>query len=161
MRISLLIDSPLTVLMHAMRGLDADVRREIAAQTKAAAQPIWTEETRARALSRLQSRLADSARVGVTQQNVFLRAGAVGKLSSGTGISSVAHAIEWGANPDKHVATRSRKGTPYDRRLGSAFGAPRRAGHVAMPAASDSIPRFASLWAQTAIRTVHERVERI
>lgn len=161
MRISLLIDSPLSVLMHAMQGLDSDVRREIAAQTKTVVGPIWAEETRMRPASRLQSRLAQSATVGVTQQNVFLRAGGVGKLSSGTGISTLALAIEFGANPNKQITTHSRKGRQYKRRLGPAFGGPRRGGHVAYPAATQAIPRIAALWIQTAVRTIHETIEDI
>ncbi|TFV82042.1 hypothetical protein E4V99_14000 [Microbacterium sp. dk485] len=161
MRISLLIDSPLAVLMHAMRGLDADVRKQIAQHTKGNAEPIWKDTTREQAGTRLQSRLAQSARVGVTQQNVFLRAGAVGRLSSGTAISDLAQAIEWGANPGKTVTTRSRKGTAYKRRLGPTFGAPRRSGHVAHPAAKVSVSRIASLWVQTAYRTIHEAIEKV
>ncbi|WP_460776014.1 hypothetical protein [Microbacterium sp. GXF7504] len=160
MRISLLIDSPLATLMHAMRGLDADVKKRIGQHTKAEAQPIWTETTREQALTRLQSRLAESARVGVTAQNVFLRAGAVGRLSSGTAISTIAKPAEWGADPAKPVKTRSKRGTAYQRRLGPSFGAPRRSGHVAMPAARISIARIASLWIQTAIRTIHESIEK-
>ncbi len=161
MQISLLIDSPLSVLMHAMRGLDPAVRRQIAAQTKGAVEPIWTEETRGRALSRLQSRLADSARVGVTQQNVFLRAGAVGRLSSGTAVSAIAEATEFGVGANKLIDTRSRKGTPYQRRVGGAFGPSRRGGNVAYPAAKESFSRIAALWVQTAVRTVHEEIEKV
>ena len=161
MRISLLIDSPLSVLAHAMRGLDADVRARIGTHTKAEAQPIWEETTRMQATSRLQSRLAQSARVGVTQQNVFLRAGGVGKLSSGTAVSSIAVPTEFGANPNKLISARSRKGTAYKRRLGTSFGGPRRGGHVAYPAAKQSIARIAALWVQTAARTIHETIEKV
>lgn len=161
MRISLLVDSPLTVLMHAMRGLDSDMRREIAAQTKGVAQPIWTETLQGHTASRLQSRLAQSGRVGVTQANVFLRAGAVGALSSGTRISAVAKAVEFGMSADAKIRTRSRTGTPYSRRAGAAFGMPRRNGNVVYPAARESLTRIASLWIQTAVRTIHETVEKV
>ncbi len=161
MRISLLVESPLRDLMLVMRGLDAAVRKEIGARTKPVAEVVWSETLREQALDRRQSALANSGRVGVTQQNVLLRAGGVGKLSSGTPVSAIAHATEWGANPAKQVTTRSRKGTRYTRRLGPTFGAPRRSGHVAMPAARISIRRIAGLWVQTAVRTIHESIERL
>jgi hypothetical protein len=96
----------------------------------------------------------------VTVQNVFLRAG-TGLLTNGTPIQVLAKPIEFGADPNRRVATRSRKGKAYTRRLGNAFGSPRRGGKVAYPAAKDSIPRFAALWIQTARRTVHEAIEKV
>lgn len=159
-RISLLIESPLTTLAHAMLQLEPDVKKQINKATKAAATPIWQESTRAQTSSRLQVRLADSARVGVTAQNVFLRAGAIGVLSSGTPIDRIAKPIEFGANPATPVATRSRTGTPYTRRLGPAFGRPRRGGYVAHPAFREAVGRLASAWVQTARRSVHEFVEK-
>lgn len=160
-RISLLVDSPLRTLAHAMNGLDTEVRRQIGQQTKKAAQPIWLESMRGHATDRMQVRLADSATVGVTTQNVFLRAGTTGKLSSGTPVSRVALPIEFGANPNKMVKVTPRNGKPYQRRLGTRFRPPRRGGYVAYPAARDSIPRFASLWVQTAYRTIHETIEKV
>ena len=159
-RISLLIESPLRTFALAMRGLDSEVRGQINKRTKPVAEPIWREATRGQVENRMQTRLADSARVGVTNANVFLRAGAIGRLSSGTPISVLAKAIEHGASPDTKVTTRSRTGTTYTRRLGGAFRLPRRGGYVAHPAARQVISRLASLWIQTAIRTVHETIEK-
>lgn len=157
-RISLLIESPLTTLAQAMLGLDGEVKRQIGAATKSAAEPIWRESVRANALTRLQTRLSDSARVGVTAQNVFLRAGGVGRLSSGTPIAEVTGGIEFGAAPTS-VVTVKRGGTTYTRRLGNTFGPPRSRGKVAYPAVRAGIPRFAALWIQTAARVVHELIE--
>ena len=159
--ISLLVDSPLRTLAHAMRGLDTEVKKQIGAATKKAALPIWQETTRGQVTTRLQSRLADSARVGVTTQNVFLRAGTTGVSRIKTRRGVLAKAIEFGASPDSTVQTRSRRGTPYKRRMGRGFGLPRRRGYVAHPAAAESISRFASLWVQTARRTIHETVEKV
>ncbi len=160
-RISLLVDSPLRTLAHAMNGLDTEVRRQIGAATKAAAQPIWLESARGHATDRMQVRLADSATVGVTTQNVFLRAGSKGALSSGTPVSRVAHAIAFGANPNKMVKVNPRNAAAYQRRMGTRFRLPRRGGYVIYPAARDSIPRFARLWVQTAHRTIHETIEKV
>lgn len=159
-RISLLIDSPLRTMLIAARSVTADVNKEIASRTKAAGQPIWFEEVREGAKTRRQQRvLVDSARVGATQRNVFLRSGGVGTLRSGTPVSDLASVEEFGANPNKLISTRSRAGTLYTRRAGSSFPAPRRGGHVVYPAASRSILRFASLWIQTATRTLLDKLE--
>lgn len=161
-RISLLIDSPLRDLAHAMQGLDTEVRSQIGTHTKNTAQPIWADETKARAATRLQVRaLGDTARVGVTVQNVFLRAGAVGQLSSGTPAAVLARAVEFGSPPGRPVSTRSRAGTAYKRRMGTAFGPRVKGGNIVYPAARDAIPRFASLWVQTAIRCIHESIEEV
>ncbi len=146
--------------MQAMSGLDKDVRTQIGRHTKAAAQPIWSEVTRAQVTTRLQTRLAASARAGVTTRNVFFRAGGTGKIGA-TPLSRLALAIEFGAHPDTKVATRSRKGTPYTRRMGGGFRLPRSRGYVAYPASSEAIPRVAALWVQTAVRTVHESLEKV
>lgn len=159
-RISLLVDSPLRDMLIAVRGVPAEVRSRINTHTKSAAEPIWTDETRGRAHTRIQQRaLVDSARVGVTSRNVFLRSGAVGRLSSGAPVSAIAKAAEFGASPNTKVQTRSRRGKRYTRRMGPAFGAPVRGGRVVYRAAADAIPRFASLWVQTATRTVLDALE--
>lgn len=158
--ISLLIDSPLPRALQLARSLDKEVRTQIGRHTKAAAQPIWAEETRGQVTTRLQTRLADSARVGVTTRNVFLRAGGTGKIGT-TPLTRLARAIEHGAHPDKKITTRSRKGTEYTRRMGGGFKLPRSRGYVAYPASSESIPRIASLWVQTTVRTIHETFEKV
>lgn len=159
-RISLLVDSPLRDMLLAARSLPADVRKEIATQTKKAAEPIWLAETRERAATRLQQKaLVSSARVGVTQRNVFLRSGSVGKLSDGTPVSLIAKAAEYGGNPARKITQRSRKGKKYTRRMGGVFSAPRRGGYVFNPSARDSMARFQSLWVQTATRTALDKLE--
>lgn len=159
-RISLLVDSPLSTLLQAMQGLDGEVRRQIGRQTKAHAQPIWAEETRGQIQTRLQAKLASSARAGVTTRNVFLRAGTTGKIGQ-VPLSTLAKAIEFGADPKKIIKSTSKRGNPYERRMGSGFSRPRRAGYVAYPAASEAVPRIASLWVQTAIRTINESIEEV
>lgn len=162
MRISLLIEgSPLRVLVDALRGVPAETKRQIGAATKRAALPIWTEETSERAATRLQQRvLVDSARVGVEATNLTLRSGGVGKLSSGTPVSDLAIAAEFGMSPGALINTRSRKGTQYRRKAGATFAGRTKAGKVVYPAAAAAIARVASLWIQTAHRTLHEAEEK-
>lgn len=160
-RISLLIDSPLRTLATAMRNVEPEVKRQIGSATKKSASPIWLESMHGHATDRMQVRLAGTAQVGVTAQNVFLRAGGVGTLSSGTPISLITKPTEFGANPNRMITTRSRNGKTYRRRMGTMYRLPRRGGYVAYPAASDSIPRVASLWVQTARRTIFEKIETV
>ncbi len=160
--ISLLIDSPLRDLALAMRAVPTDIKREISKQTKSAARPIWSQETRERAATRIQQRvLVNSADVSVTARNVTFKAGSKGRLSSGVEVSRLARSAEFGMNPGKEIASKSKKGTPYTRAAGGTFGPNRRAGNVAYPAARGAIPRVASLWVQTARRTIHEAIEEV
>ena len=161
-RISLLIDSPLRSLALAYRTFPAEVRKQINRHTKAEGQPIWKGEVAERAVTRIQHRaLVDTAKVGVTNRNVFLRSAATGRLSSGASAADVASAAEFGRPAVAPIATTSRKGKPYKRSTGSLFGDRNRRGKVVFPAASDSIARFASLWIQTTVRTLHELGEKV
>lgn len=160
MRISLLIDSPLATLMHVMRGLDSAVKRQIGAQTKRAALPVWQEETRFRGDTRQRSRLAQSAAVGVTATNITLKAG-IGALSKTATLTELAKGIEFGNHPQVKEQAVSKTGKVFQRRRGNRFGPPTKTGNVAYPAAEAAIPRIARLWVQTAVRTIHEQIEQV
>ena len=160
MRISLLIDSPLPVLLQAMRGLDSAVKRQIGAQTKRVALPVWQEETRFRGDTRQRTRLAQSAAVGVTATNVTLKAG-IGPLSRTASLTELAKAIEFGNNPYVKEQAVSKRGKVFTRRRGNRFGPPAKKGNVAYPAAEAATPRIIALWIQTAVRTVHEEIEKV
>ena len=160
--ISLLIDSPLRDLALAMRAVPTDIKREISARTKAAAKPIWSQETRERAATRVQQRvLVNSADVSVTARNVTFKSGGKGRLSSGVPVERLARSAEFGMNASKPISSKSKKGTAYTRTAGNTFGPNRRAGNVVYPAAREAIPRVASLWVQTARRTIHEAIEEV
>lgn len=159
-RISLLIDSPLRDMLIALRAVPAEARKNVTAYMRKNSEPIWFEETRERATTRLQQRaLVNTARVGVATRNIYLRSGGIGKLSSGTAVSTVAFGAEFGANPGKEITQRSRKGKQYKRRLGNVFGAPRRGGNVVYPAARDAIPRIASVAIQSAYRALLDALD--
>lgn len=158
--ISLLIDSPLQDLAVALRAVGPDVRKQINSATKSAALPIWTDETKGRARTRMQDKfLVNTARVGVTSRNVLLRSG--GLTLPGKNGDKVTGAVEFGGGENKTITSRSKNGKRYTRRQGSVFGPRYRNGAVVYPAASASIPRFASLWVQTARRTMHEAIEEV
>ena len=159
MRISLLIDSPLATLQQAMRGLDSAVKRQIGAQTKRVALPVWQEETRFRGDTRQRTRLAQSAAVGVTATNVTLKAG-IGPLSRTASLTELAKAIEFGNNPYVKEQAVSKRGKVFTRRRGNRFGPPAKKGNVAYPAVEAATPRIIALWIQTAVRTIHEEIEK-
>lgn len=162
-RISLLVSRDMRVLLEAVRGMEAEVRKQIRTHTRGSAQPLFKDEMAQHTGTRLQNRvLVDSARISVTDQNVVMKTGIVGKLSSGTPVSQLASAAEFGAGSGRTVQQRSGRGpnNSYSRRMGGAFGAPRRKGNVFFPAVREAIPRLGALWFQTAYRTVAETFEK-
>lgn len=159
-RISVLVSKDLQTLLSAVRTLPAEVNKQIRTHTRTEAEPIWQEEVRGNVMTALEAHvLSDTARVSVSDQNVMLKSGGIGK-TNGTPNSVLVFAVEHGADPNKVIQSASRKGTPYKRRRGRQFRLPRSRGYVVWPAAGEIIPRLASLWAQIAIRTTHETFEK-
>jgi hypothetical protein len=165
MRISVFESKELQALLLALRGFDKNLKKNIRAATKREAQPIWQQEVRERAETKLEQRvLAQSARVQVSDQNVTLRAAHIGRpLSGGLDPKTQWPAVEFGADTKAkrtYTATSSR-GKRYNvTRRTSAQLRPRRAsGRVVFPAAASAIPRLAALWVQTAVRQLHDSLE--
>lgn len=157
-RISVLVSKELMTLTQALRGMEPEMRAQIRKHTRPVAEPVWQEAVRGNVTDRLQTRvLSDTARVSVSDQNVMLKSASMGKVH-GVPASVLSRGAEFGADPDKVIKT-SRKGKPYTRRRGRQFKLPRSRGYVVYPAAREVIPRIASLWIQTAIRTMHEVLE--
>lgn len=160
-RISLLVSRDLQLLVTVARGLSAEVSKQMRAQTRRVVEPAFLEEMRDRAGTRIEQRtLVDTARVAVRYDNVTLKTAMVGKVR-GVPASILAGPAEFGANPDRKVEQRSRKGTPYQRRLGPVFRAPRRKGIVFFPSVQAFIPRAGALWFQTAVRTVRDEFDKV
>lgn len=162
-RISLLVSRDLQLLVTVARGLPAEVSKQLRAQTRRTVQPIFQEEMRSRAGTRIESRvLLDTARVSVRDDNVILKTATIGKFGrDGVPAAQVAGAAEFGANPARVIEQRSRKGKLYKRTLGPVFRAPRRKGIVFFPTVQAFIPRAGALWFQTAVRTVREQFEKV
>ncbi|MEF3405787.1 hypothetical protein [Agromyces sp. CCNWLW203] len=160
-RISLLVSDDLRRLTEVARSLERELAARVRGETKAEAQPIFQESVRANVTTRLQTRvLSDTARVAVSDSNVTLKSATIGTLSSGVKTGDIAHLVEFGATPTKRVSQRSSKGNRYTRQLGRVVGPPRSRGYVFHPAVRESIPRLASLWMQTAYRTIAETFEK-
>lgn len=159
-RISLKIDSPLRDMLILARGVPQRAARQAMKYARAEAQPIWKEETAGRATTHLQQRvLVDSARVGATGRNVFLRSGGTGRLKSGTPVSDLRIGAEFGMNPGQVITARSRNGKVYQRRAGSAFGPRTPRGNVFYPAVSDAIVRVTSVIVQSFRRELFDALD--
>lgn len=160
-RISVLVSKELQTLYSAVKELPKEVNTQIRKHTRIVIEPVWKEAVRGHATTRLQTRvLSDTARVSVSDSNVILKAGGVGKLSSGVPVSELARATESGADRNSTQTLVSKKGKRFTRHTKRQFNLPRQRGYVVWPAASESIPRLVSLQVQTAIRTIHEVFEK-
>jgi hypothetical protein len=161
-RISVLVSDELRTLLSALRTVPKDVQGQIRKFTKADAQPIWQGEVRSRVQTTVDERLfGKTARVRVSNQNVNLEAARIGKsLSGGAKPSDIAAAYEFGRNGDPRTTytTTSRKGKRYSatRHTKRQLTTRNTNGRVVFPSTRNSIPRFASLWFQTAARTLYD-----
>lgn len=135
--------------------------------TQGVVQPEWQKALDQEASTDLERRvLASTGRSQVSNQNVTLKSAGVGKvLSGGAKPVDVIGGAEWGSNRNKqktYTATSSR-GRTYqvkNRHTQRQFITRKKTGYVVFPAASRVIPRLASLWVQTVVRTFYESVER-
>ena len=159
-RISLLVSKDLATLVQAVRGLDREVAAQLRKHTRVVVEPVWQEAVRGQVSDRAQTRiLSDTARAAVSDSNVTLKSGGTGK-THGTPNSVLARGEEFGADRTFTKTLVSKTGKSYKRRTKAQFRLPRSRGYVVYPAAREVIPRIASLWVQTAVRTVHEVFEK-
>lgn len=166
LRISALVSRELLASITALKGFDREVRKEIRQHTKTMAAPEWQKAVREHAATRLEHRvLADTARVAVSDRNVQLQSARIGRsLAGGLKPSDLAGPVEFGAYPrQRTIEARSRKGKSYSYRRHTTrqFRRPNdNKGYAVYPAAADIIPRIASLWVQTVVRTFAELAEK-
>lgn len=159
-RISLKIDSPLRDMLILLNAVPKEAGKQAMKYARTAAQPIWKEETAGRAVNRVQQRvLVDSARVGVTGRNIFLRSGGTGRLSSGTPVADLRVAAEFGMNADAIIGGVSRHGKRYTRRAGSTFAPRAPRGKVFYPAVADASARVASVIIQSFRRALFDALD--
>lgn len=165
LRISVYSSRELQGLIARLRTADRETRKAIRQATRTAALPIWQDSLRAYATTRLEVRvLADTGRVKVSDQNVALTSATIGRrLSGGLNPKTDYHEVEFGAvDRDAYHRYEAKRGGKYywvRRRTMRQFKERQQTGHVVYPAAAAAIPRLASLWVQTAVRTMHEILE--
>jgi hypothetical protein len=142
----------------AIRSVPKEIRAQIRKHTKAMAEPEWKQGVASRAQSKLDHKvLVKTARVQVRDTNVVLRSGATAKLKDLT------KPVEFGADREQVTSYQGRRGSKrfnVKRHTARQMGWRRQEGRVVYPTANDLIPRFASLWVQTVIRTFYEAIER-
>lgn len=163
-RISAFASRELRSVIETLPRLDRELRKEIRTRTRGMALQAWQGEVARQASTDLERGiLVASARVRVSDQNVTLTAGTVGrKLSGGLSPKEDWHAIEYGANVREATYTRrSTRGRQYQVTRRQNVGLPRRnkTGHVLGPAAERVVPRVAALWVQTTARTMFDALE--
>lgn len=167
LRIDAASSRELQAVIISLKGAEKEVQAQVRKQTRGSIMPEWQKGIREHADTRMEHRvLADTARVTVSNQNVKLKAGGLQKKLSGGGRAVEIYApTEFGTDRN-HTMTytaTSRKGKRYDvrnRHTRRQFKPLNRKGYAVYPTAADLIPRFASLWVQTTVRTMHEIFER-
>ena len=165
-RISVFDSDELAGVILAMKGLDRETAKQLRSHTKTMVQGVWTEAVAGHAHTRLEHAvLASTARAAVSDQNVTLKAASVGRaLKGGMRPSDYWQAVEFGADRSKtttYTATsRSGKAFKVTRHTRAQLRPANRQGYVVYPAAAGVIPRIASLWVQTIVRTFHEQIEK-
>lgn len=164
LRISAFTSRQLQKTILGMKQLDKDTARELRKQTRQMIAPEWQKAVRENASTRLEHRvLAKTARVSVSSQNVTLKSASLSrKLSGGLVPSRDFPGVEFGGTPKKTTYTAtSTKGRKFKvtRNTRAQLRPRRRSGYAVFPAAADVIPRLASLWIQTVMRTLHETIE--
>lgn len=160
-RISVFESKELQGVLLLLKGLDRETAKQIRTATRMIGQPEWRSALAQNSHTRLENRvLVESGRLAVSNQNVTMRAGHLSKrLAGGARLSDVAHSAEFGANTEAVQDVRSSRGKQYRRHTRRQFRKRRRTGYVFYPAVASIIPRLASLWVQTTVRTFLEAME--
>jgi len=168
LRINVRSSKALQATILALKGMDAELAKQTRRAIKTVSDQEWREAVRGHVTTRLETRvLSDTARVAVTNQNITLKSATVGRsLSGGAKPSELVKAVEFGAldgTTTPSFTATSRKGKKYtvrNRRNHNQFRGPSRSGYAVYAAAAKVIPRMASLYVQTTVRTLHEQFEK-
>jgi hypothetical protein len=170
LRIDVHSSRQLQAVVLAIRGASNEVAKQYRQALKGMADEAWTSELRGGVHSRLASRVVlDTARTRVSDQNVQLSVGTVGRaLSKRTGGRGdakpvdVLRAVEFGGSQRYSDYTRkSKRGRAHDvrRRTLTGFGSFNSRGNTVYPALGAVVPRVAALMVQTCVRTLADAFE--
>lgn len=152
-RIDVTASRELTAMARALRYIDREWLSIWAKETRTKVEPMWREELEASRPNRLQRAvLVGTSRVSVSRRSIVLKAGAVGKLSSGARPRDLARAVEFGQDPSLRTRyTRKDKPTPapaqhtVTRRTARPVGPKAPRGKVVWPALERFVPRAAAV----------------
>ncbi|MFJ3392022.1 hypothetical protein [Leifsonia aquatica] len=166
LRISVFASKELQQTIAILKGVDSDISKAIRMHIRSLTSAEWSAEVQGRVSNAQEVKvLSNTARVLVSNQNLTLRAGHIGKaLSGGAKPSDIVRQVEFGASDTTATyGAVSRKGKRYvvhQRHTRRQFKSPSRSGYAVYPAAATFIPRAASLMVQTTIRTFFELFEK-
>ena len=153
MRIDVRGSDELRDIVLAINQSDKDVQRAIRVHTQAELTRPWGQEVLKQSSTQLENRvLAATTVVSVSNQNIRIQSAGKGRrLSGGLIPKSDYHPVEFGAKGGQ--TTYQRKGHTVRRNTRAQFKPFNRKGYVFYPAARRMIPRLASLWVQTVVKT--------
>lgn len=147
-------------MLLAIKRAPREIQGEIRKHTRALGGQEWQQALAQEAMTRLEHRvLVSTARVTVSNQNIRLSSATVGKkLRGGLNPKTQYGGVAFGGNQGRRASytATSRRGRSYqvrNRRTQVQLRPFNRTGYVFYPAAAGFIPRVASLWAQTTVRT--------
>jgi hypothetical protein len=129
------------------------LRDVILALQNSDAETPWLDAVLGEADTTMERRvIAGTATVAVSDQNIRIQSAAKGRrLSGGFDPKRDYAAVEFGAKHKKK--SYMRKGHRVTRNTTAQFRGRRTQGYVFYPAAREMIPRLASLWVQTVVKT--------
>lgn len=164
MRLDVTKSRELQATIYALRSVDKTLAKQIRQQTKRVAGAEWQRALERRASTQLEQRvLSATSVITVSNQNVRAASASKGRpLSGGLSPKLHGHAVEFGANaaPTTYERTSPRGTVHRVRRTVGTQLRPRNAqGYVFWPTAREMIPRLASLWVQTTVRTIGNALE--
>lgn len=178
LRISAKSSDLLTQVVKGLAGAPKEIQKQVRQRTKDEVSPDW-QSTVAEMVSANGAAygaaqvLASTATVSVSNQNVMLKSASKGKygldsrgnpLLNSSRDNVLPQMFEFGA-PFEGTSTyeaKSRKGKYYvvhKRHTRRRWRGIKENGYAVYPAASKMIPRFASLWVQTVMRTIGDALD--
>lgn len=153
----------LRATIYALKSIDRTLQKQVRQYTKAIAEPEWKQALASRAKTRLESRvIVDTAVVSVSNQNVRVQSAGKGKTLRGGLNPKVDYpAVEFGAVRKRATYTRrSVRGRSHQvTRTVNTGLPPRRKEGPFWRSARNMVPRIASLWVQTAVKTIGNALE--
>lgn len=115
----------------------------------------WLDAIMGEARTSLEQRvISATSTIATSDQNIRIQSAAKGRrLSGGLNPKTDYAGVEFGADREKKTSY-VRQGSRVTRRTRAQFKPRRKSGYVFYPAARKMVPRLASLWVQTIVRTV-------
>jgi hypothetical protein len=164
-RISIFDSTYVQAAVLAVRAANKELQAEIRKHTDAEITPDWQEVMLGHASTSAEViGLAQTARVAVSNQTVRISSATVNaKFSGGLDVKTEGAALEFGAdrNVESTFTQRSRRGKPYKRtsRTRRQLRPVNSKGYVFYPSVASVIPRYASLWVQTCMKTIGDALD--